>query len=166
MSDSVRPHRRLAAHQAPPSLGFSRQEYWSGLPFPSPVHESEKWKWSFSVMSDSQRPHGLQPTRLLHPLDFPGKSTGLGCHCLLRPTILINTHSRIQYRGCGNLASSIGSSMESSTSFILTASNSPRGSKLFEYLKLGWETVNNLMHSCRSLGKLVRQVREPSGGWI
>ena len=31
-----------AAHQAPPSLGFSRQEYWSGLPFPSPMHESEK----------------------------------------------------------------------------------------------------------------------------
>ena len=27
---------------APPSLGFSRQEYWSGLPFPSPMHESEK----------------------------------------------------------------------------------------------------------------------------
>ena len=24
------------AHQAPPSMGFSRQEYWSGLPFPSP----------------------------------------------------------------------------------------------------------------------------------
>ena len=31
-----------AAHQAPPFLGFSRQEHWSGLPFPSPVHESEK----------------------------------------------------------------------------------------------------------------------------
>ena len=27
---------------APPSLGFSRQEHWSGLPFPSPMHESEK----------------------------------------------------------------------------------------------------------------------------
>ena len=25
-----------------PSLGFSRQEHWSGLPFPSPTHESEK----------------------------------------------------------------------------------------------------------------------------
>ena len=25
-----------------PGIGFSRQEYWSGLPFPSPVHESEK----------------------------------------------------------------------------------------------------------------------------
>ena len=30
-----------AAHQAPPSLGLSRQEHWSGLPFPSPMHESE-----------------------------------------------------------------------------------------------------------------------------
>ena len=28
--------------QAPPSLGFSRQEHWSGSPFPSPMHESEK----------------------------------------------------------------------------------------------------------------------------
>ena len=35
-------------------------------------------------MSDPQRPHGLQPTRLLHPWDFPGTSTGVGCHCLLR----------------------------------------------------------------------------------
>ena len=33
-----------AAHQAPPSLGLSRQEHWSGLPFPSPMHESEKSK--------------------------------------------------------------------------------------------------------------------------
>ena len=30
------------AHQAPLSLGFSRQEHWSGLPFPSPMYESEK----------------------------------------------------------------------------------------------------------------------------
>ena len=33
-----------AAHQTPPSLGFSRQEHWSGLPFPSPMHESENVK--------------------------------------------------------------------------------------------------------------------------
>jgi len=39
------------SHQALPSLGFSRQEHWSGLPFPSPMHESEKWKWSHSVVS-------------------------------------------------------------------------------------------------------------------
>ena len=31
-----------AADQAPLFLGFSRQEHWSGLPFPSPMHESEK----------------------------------------------------------------------------------------------------------------------------
>ena len=31
-----------AAHQAPLSTGLSTQEYWSGLPFPSPMHESEK----------------------------------------------------------------------------------------------------------------------------
>ena len=68
----------MAAHQAPPFPGFSRQEYWSGLPFPSPMHESEKWKWSCSVVSDSSRPHGLQPTRLLHPWDSPGKSTEWG----------------------------------------------------------------------------------------
>ena len=30
-----------AAHHAPPSLGFSRQEHRSGLPFPSPMHEGE-----------------------------------------------------------------------------------------------------------------------------
>ena len=42
-----------AAHQAPLSLGFSRQEHWSGLPFPSPMHESEEWKGRRSVMSDS-----------------------------------------------------------------------------------------------------------------
>ena len=80
----------MTAHHAPPSLGFSRREHWSELPFPSPMHESEKWKWSRSVMSDSYRPHGLQPTRLLCPWDFPGKSTGVGCHCPLQ-------HSYQQY---------------------------------------------------------------------
>ena len=42
-----------AAHQAPTSLGFSREEHWSGLPLPSPMHESEKSKWSCSVASNS-----------------------------------------------------------------------------------------------------------------
>ena len=45
-----------AVHQAPLSLGFSRQEHWSGLPFPSPMHESEKWKWSCSVVSNLATP--------------------------------------------------------------------------------------------------------------
>ena len=76
---------QMAAHQAPPSLGFSRQEYWSRGPLPSPMHESEKRKGSHSVMSDPQRPHGLQSTRLLCPWEFPGKSTGVACHSLDLP---------------------------------------------------------------------------------
>ena len=47
------------------------------------MHEGEKWKWSRSVLSDSERPHGLQPSGLLHPWDFPGKSTAVGCHRLI-----------------------------------------------------------------------------------
>ena len=47
------------------------------------MHESEKGKSSCLVVSYSLQPHGLQPTRLLCPWDFPGKSTGVGCHCLL-----------------------------------------------------------------------------------
>ena len=92
----VQPHRRQPT-RLPPSLGFSRQEHWSGLPFPSPMHESEKWKWRCSVVSDSVRPHGLQPTRLLPPsMGFSrqehwsgvpllewGAVAGVGCRCLL-----------------------------------------------------------------------------------
>ena len=53
-----------------PSLGFSRQEYWSGLPFPSPMHESEKLKLNHSVMSHSYSPpgssvHGTLQARVL-----------------------------------------------------------------------------------------------------
>ena len=39
---------------------------------------------SHSVVSDSLWLHGLQPTRLLHPWDYPGKNTGVGCHFLLQ----------------------------------------------------------------------------------
>ena len=39
---------------------------------------------SHSVMSDSLRPHGLYPTRLVCPWDSPGKNTGRGCHSLLQ----------------------------------------------------------------------------------
>ena len=69
------------------------------------MHESEKWKGSRSVVSYSSRPHGLQPTRLLHPWDSPGKSTGVGCHCLLwciymefRKMVMITLYARQQKR--------------------------------------------------------------------
>ena len=43
------------------------------------------------VVSNSLRPHGLQPTRLLCPWHFPGKSTGVGCHSLLQGIYLEET---------------------------------------------------------------------------
>ena len=46
--------------------------------------EVKKVRVSRTVMSDSLRPHGLQPTRLLCPWNFPGKNTGAGCHFLLQ----------------------------------------------------------------------------------
>ena len=74
-----------AAHQASLSLGFSRQEHWSGLPFPSPMHESEKRKRSPSVVSDSRDPmdcslpgssvHGVFQARVLEwgAITFSGR---------------------------------------------------------------------------------------------
>ena len=41
------------------------------------------------------QPHGLQPIRLLHPWDFPGKSTGVGCHCLLWKEALVSIISQL-----------------------------------------------------------------------
>ena len=48
-----------------------------------------------SVVSDSWRPYGLQPARLLCPRDSPGENTGEGCHGLLQgifPTQGSNSH--------------------------------------------------------------------------
>ena len=61
-----------------PGILQARTLEWVAISF------SNAWKWSHPVVSNPQRPHGLQPTRLLHPWDFPGKSTGVGCHCFLR----------------------------------------------------------------------------------
>ena len=47
---------------------------------PGPEAKIQQAKWSRSVVSDSFWPHGLCPTRLLHPWDFPGKSTEVGRH--------------------------------------------------------------------------------------
>ena len=77
---------QTAAHQAPPSLGFSRQKHWRGLPFPSPMHACQV----ASAVSDSVRLHRQQPTRLLCSWDCPGKNTGVGCHFLLHFLGIVN----------------------------------------------------------------------------
>ena len=70
----------MAAHQAPPSLGFSRQEHWSGLPFPPPMHENEVVQ-SCPTLSDpmdctlpGSSVHGILQARVLEwPQPPPGK---------------------------------------------------------------------------------------------
>ena len=47
-------------------------------------------------MSDSLRPRGLQPTRLLRPWDPPGKNTGVGCHFLLQERVTAESRSPIR----------------------------------------------------------------------
>ena len=60
-----------------PALGFSRQEHWSGGHF---LLQCMQVKSESEVAQSCpiQRLHGLQPTRLLRPWDFPGKRTGVG----------------------------------------------------------------------------------------
>ena len=63
---------KLATKQTPPSV-----DWWN-------FSVNICTELSCSVMSESLWPHGLQPARLLHPWDFPGKSTGVSCHFLLQ----------------------------------------------------------------------------------
>ena len=60
-----------AAYQAPPSMRFSRQEYWSGVPLPSPS-KTIQIQISRSVVSDSLPPHELQHARSHCPSPTPG----------------------------------------------------------------------------------------------
>ena len=72
------------AHQAPPSMGFSRQEYWSGLPFPSP--------------GDLPDP-GIKPGSPALQADVltfepPGKPwTQLNMHAILNPVYFPSEHA-------------------------------------------------------------------------
>ena len=72
MSSSLRPYELyIACCQASLSMGFSRKEYWSGLPFPSPVIRFSSVQFSCSVTSDSLQPRGLQHARLPCPSPTP-----------------------------------------------------------------------------------------------
>ena len=125
----------MEAHQAPPSLGFSKQEHWSVLPFPSPMHETEKWKCRRSVLSNSEWPHELQPTRLLHPWDFPGKSNGVGCHCLLIEIGIITVKSiKLSFRTAGIGEREKIMSLNVGLYFEIFSANNPLFSRSYDYL--------------------------------
>ena len=60
------------AYQASPSMGFSKQEHWSGLPFPSPATWFSSAEFSRSVVSESLWPHESQLARPPCPSPTPG----------------------------------------------------------------------------------------------
>ena len=105
------------AYQASPSMGFSRQEYWSGLPFPSPGDlpdpgiepgspaleagaltseppETTQFCKAIQFSSVAQScptlcdPMDCNLLGLLRPWDSPGKNTGVDCHFLLQGIFL------------------------------------------------------------------------------
>ena len=62
-----------------PGILQARTPEWAATSF------SNAWEWKVRVkLSGSSWPRGLQPTRLLCPWDFPGKSSEVGCHALLQ----------------------------------------------------------------------------------
>ena len=72
MSKNLSKHVSKEEIQKRPTGTWKNAQYYQSL------------KWSRSVVSDSLQPHGLQSPRLLCWWDFPGKSTGVGCHFLLQ----------------------------------------------------------------------------------
>ena len=81
------PINSLLPGSSVPGILQARPLEWVAISF------SNAWKWSRSVMSDPQRPHELQPTRLLHPWDFPGKSTGWSAIALSKRILIQANYS-------------------------------------------------------------------------
>ena len=90
---------KTAAHQTPPSLGFSGKDHWSGLPFPSPMHESEVAQLcpTLSDPMDCSLPgssvHGIFQARVLEwgAIAFSDKQTKI---------IKLFNNSKYIYRSC------------------------------------------------------------------
>ena len=79
---------QTAAHQAPPSLRFSRQEHWSGLPFPFPIMKVKSEReaaqscptlsdpMDYSLLGSSA--HGIFQARALEYINYNSKREGEG----------------------------------------------------------------------------------------
>ena len=79
-----------------PGILQARTLEWVAISF------SNAWKWKVKVKSlscvDCSRPNELQPIRILRPWDFPGKRTGVGCHCLLWDKVWVPFNHQPQYQ--------------------------------------------------------------------
>ena len=67
-----------AAHQAPPSMGFSRQEYWSGVPLPSPKRKTRTIQKRTDQVTDDEVLMTREMTHDVLEVRIPWKSGDLG----------------------------------------------------------------------------------------
>ena len=153
MSDSVRPLRQQPTRLLVLGILQARTLEWVAISF------SNAWKWKVKVKSLSRvRPHGLQPTRLLHPWDFPGKSTGVGCHFLLQCMIVKSEREVTQ--SCPTLSDPMDCSLPgSSIHGIFQARVLEWGAIVFSYFL--WK--HTCSYLCRSRQKFYVQTLENLG---
>ena len=89
-------------------------------------------------MSNSLQPHGLQPAKLLCPWDFPGRSTGVGCHALLQGIFPV--------QGSSNpAAAAAAKSLQSCLTLCDPIDGSPPGSPvsgIFQARTLEWVAIS------------------------
>ena len=81
-----------AAHQAPPSMGFSRQEHWSGLPLPSPswtTREAQNLKVKVTKLCPTLETPWTVACQAPLPVGFFSWNTGMGYHFLLQGIFLM-----------------------------------------------------------------------------
>ena len=101
----------MAAHQAPLSLGFSRQEYFSGLPFPSPMHACIHAKSLQSCPTLCDPMDSSPPSSSVYGILHARILTGVGCHSLLQKLNVDLYKFKFPPSGCYNSKLSKSSSV-------------------------------------------------------
>ena len=129
------------------SMGFSRQEYWSGVPSPSPRTTTTlliNYAAAAAELFQScptQRPHRQQPTRLPSPWDSPGKNTGVGCHFLLQ-CMKVKSESEVA-QSCLTLSDPTDCSLPGSSVY-----------EIFQTRVLEWVAIAISQHKTKSFKKM------------
>ena len=126
---------RTVVHHSPLSMGFSRQEYWNRLPFPSRV------QFSCSVLSNSLQPHGLQHARPPCPSPTPGvysNSCPLSwwCHPTISPSVIPCSSCLQSFPESGSFQMS--QLVASVAKVLVSASPSVLPMNIQDWFPLGW----------------------------